>query len=294
MKSLICLSIPASFLLGLFLGRGTTPAAAKPEERKAVAPVPKDPVESIVPVGETAQMSQQREEIRRLKAELEALKAPAPAAAVNKDRTAQAKEIYELFLRNKNNQGTPDERLEMLRRLSELDHDMAAWFVAQYRRSQASDEKELAFILTVLSGGPDASRFVVEMAADPAYDAKNRRQLLRTLAGLDDMPARVTAEPSLTKMGLEWVRSAQGDERAAGAGILGLGGTSDGPVILRTLADTDASDQVRAAAILSIGKIGDGDALIYLKGLDQRGDLSDYLKRYVKSAVGILERRLAK
>jgi HEAT repeat protein len=73
-----------------------------------------------------------------------------------------------------------------------------------------------------------------------------------------------------------------------------MGGAAEGPVQLRLLADSDSTEQVRAAAIQAIGRSGDREAQDYLKGLASRTDLSDYLRRNVKMAIGQGERRLGK
>jgi HEAT repeat protein len=244
-------------------------------------------------VSESPVVERQRQEIERLKAEVAALKA-SPAGAKAPDKSALAAEIFELFLRSKRREAAPEDKMEMIKRIGQLEPSMAAIFIEKYRTATDPEVRETAFLLTVLSGGPDASRFAAELLNDQSVDVPTRRQLKRSLAGLDDMPIRCTAEESLTRIGVEWVRSAQGDERAAAAGILGMGGSAEGVVLLRGLAETDASDNVRAAAVVGLAKIGDADVLAYLKAMEMRADLSDYLKRYLKTAIGSLERRLAK
>ncbi len=289
MKHLLVLSAPVTFFLGFLLGKAAPPEPTARKVEESSPPAVNAP--AVVP--ESPVIERQRQEIDRLKAEVAALKAT-PAAPKAPDRSVLAAEMFELFLRSKRREAAPEDKLEMIKRIGQLEPSMAAFFIEKYRTATDPEIRETAFVLTMLSGGPDASLFAAELLRDTSVDAPTRRQLMRSLAGLDDMPARCTAEESLTRIGVDWARSSRGDERAAAAGILGMGGSAEGVVLLRGLAETDASENVRAAAVVGLAKIGDADVLAYLKAMETRADLSDYLKRYLKTAIGSLERRLSK
>ncbi len=235
MKSLAALSLPIVFFLGLLTGRGTlTPPRVKPEVTPPL-PAPARVEPAPAPVA-----PDQRHEIERLRAEIVVLKKPvAPKPA---DKSVRAAELYELFRRNMNKEAAPEDRMEVIKALGELEPSMAAWFVEKYRKAESREDRECAFVMISLSGGPDASRFVVEALRDPAFDENQRRQLIRSLAGLDDMPVRCTAEESLTRLGVEWTRSDQPDLRAAAAGILGLGGVPEAAATLQSFIEADRSE----------------------------------------------------
>jgi len=43
--------------------------------------------------------------------------------------------------------------------------------------------------------------------------------------------------------------------------------------------------------VVALARVGGAEALAYLKSLEARSDLSDYVKRYLKTAITIGERK---
>ncbi len=263
-------TIPAAaFLVGLAAGvlaaRSTTSSRgpSTPAEHRREAPAPARSVTSMDEAGLRRTAAEQAREIARLKEQIaRGDAAPAPTKAPV-DKRARAIEIQELFAASQK-AGDFSHLLRALSTLDEVDEAMAATFIERY---QPGEHNSLMLIL--LAGGPEAAAFVVKKLSDPSLPAAERDAILRNLSGTGGawITQKLPFNAAIASQTATLLASRNPLERAAAAGLLGGSDTDDARGRLRALMTGDGDANVRAAAISSLGWIGDRAALAHLQTL---------------------------
>lgn len=295
-KVLVVLTAIPAFLAGLAvaqLGHDCPKLVVPQGSPPALAPL--SPLPAVSPVHDEERL-RLVETVERQRIEIDALTARLASAPGAHDAPAlrpvaeRAAELYELFARTMNNKRKPrdEDLVEALSRLKELTPEMASWFAARYRESK----DEAAMMLTLLSGGPDAGDFILELATDPSTPQPHRNQVLRSLAGIEEMPSKCQAGDRLLAWARESVRSEDAMVRAAAAGAFGRAQGAVETATLRTLAESDPAEMVQRAALIALGRTGDRETLDYLKTYLSRDGLGERTRETVEMTIEDLEKRL--
>jgi hypothetical protein len=183
------------------------------------------------------------------------------------------------------------ELLKALGSVDELDESTAAYFVERYREGIENAElRNMTLLLIQLSGGPDAAAFVVDRLRDPATPAAERDSLLHHLSGTGIPENRKLPYAGPVATAAETLlASPRPLDRMGGAGLLGGNDSDDARVRLLRLTRADPDPQVRAAALASLGWVGDRATYEQLRAFEKPGPKEPHAGLLAQS----LERALA-
>jgi hypothetical protein len=260
----------AGMILGLFLRR--IPAEPDPHPtREVVAPKP-NPESSPArdPADSKADIVRLETRIRELEVELKGAR-QAGSTADTGLAAGTLEEVFKTYLEMEGpKRPDPDKFRALLARLGQLDEKSAGHFIDLFRKLTEHKERKVAMELALASGGPAAADFVNMLLNDASLDSDLRQNLLRELGGSGDglfSIRRLPIPEPLNSTAMTLCRSANMEERKAGAGLLGGLRSDIARAELRRLVEEDKDLSVRAAAILSLGHVGDASTRIYLERL---------------------------
>jgi len=267
----------AGFAAGFFLRRGPEApekVSRREESRAAVSPAetpaPRAPSEEGGPaIQRTVEV--QKERIRELETRLAEVERKAGGVKTEAEKLAVAKEVYEAFVRLSKGAGDSDETLKLMGRLSELDADMASFFIDRYKegkgKPQPQQEESMALFLVLASGGPDASALILSLLTDPATSAIDRMGLLQGIGGNSGFYSmnRIPVGDDLAQVAYRLAGSADVSDRMGGAGLLGGVDAVQSRNALQQIALNDADPGVRTSAFRSLGYVGDRGTLQLLE-----------------------------
>lgn len=255
----IVVALLAGAVVGFGLARLRAPeappsAAPPPAPRPDGAAAANDPRDA-----ELRELRRQVEELRReSRLAFERLPHPDGDPAGAESRRERAKSIFETFRRAFVDKEGP-ELLKALGSVDELDESMAAFFVERHRAGIENAElRNMNLLLIHLSGGPDAAAFVVDLLRDPAAPADQRSSLLQHLSGTGIPENRkLPYAGDLAATAETLLASKEAADRRGGAGLLGGNDSDASRVRLLRMAQSDPDAGVRAAALSSLGWVGD-------------------------------------
>lgn len=217
--------------------------------------------------------SEEKNRIRELEAEILSLKREAGAPKkISNEKLAKAKEIYDFWRRvAAQGEAAGPEAFEAIKKLQELDPEMAGFFVQEYRGFDRASEKSKERIVTLtcalVCGGREAADLLKEILGNSAIPLEDRKAALSLLQGTGGFVkiGPIPMDADLARGASTLVYSQEAVDRAAGASLLGRVETTESRDTLHTLARTDASRSVQAAAIRSLGRVGDPSSLAILE-----------------------------
>jgi HEAT repeat protein len=308
MRNPAALTAAAVLLLALGFGAGVMVGERRSVEEQRPGRSPgrgPDPVarsESTTP-GKSAEPAiveevvRLRERIRTLEVELQTLRENPPAAAAGKGGADVAERVFEdLLAIEKGGIDDPERLRSLFSGLPQLDASSAKIFIDRYRRAQPGKESDtdrlVAIQLALMSGGPDATQFLQTLLRDSSLDPGLRSQVLgevgATGGGLFSI-RRLPVDESLGSTAMTLARSEKGEERRAGAGLLGGVATTASRLELERMLTQDPDPAVKMVAARSLGLVGDPSTRKLLEPLAaQTADPG--LQKAAQSAIKELDR----
>jgi hypothetical protein len=182
-----------------------------------------------------------------------------PSEAAEADAARQA---FEDLLAMQSGEGRNPERLRsLIKHLAHIDGRAAKYFIALFQNSKdvKGEEKKVAMKLALMSGGPDAADFILQLLTNPTIDSTFREQLLSELipnGGSFFSIRRLPVSESLASTALQLVQSTNVADRHAGANLLGgVRSPAARGELIRLLQDSDSD--IREMAAQSLGRVGD-------------------------------------
>ena len=281
-------ALAAGFAVGIFAGYGRAKRDLKSRDENHVSKLDGKPRPTVPPVaeGESVDLRKtiatQRERIRELETLLVAEDRKGKEGEASKDKLALAKEIYELFVRLGKGKADSDEALTAMGRLSELNPDMASFFIERARQKPGKDSggMNMALFLMLACGGPEVSAFIHETLTDPSIEYPSRKELLGTISGGNGMytvPQRIPVDENLARVAFEILRSEKSYERKGAVSLLGGVNSTESRGILQETALSDSDVRVREGAVRSLGYVGDASTVSFLENYPVAGTLPEGL-----------------
>jgi hypothetical protein len=265
----------AGFGVGFLLKREpeALEKVSRREETRATAASPIATPAARAPSDETGTALQktvevQKERIRELETRLVEAERKAGGVKTRVEKLAVAKEVYDAFVRLSKGAGDSEETLKLMGRLSELDADMASFFIERYKEGQGKKEQEgMALFLALASGGPDVGALILGLLTDPATSAADRQGLLQQVGGNGGFYSmnRIPVGDELAQVAYRLAGSTDVAERLGGAGLLGGLDAVQSRGVLHQIILNDADFGVRTSALRSLGYVGDRATLQLLE-----------------------------
>ena len=219
-------------------------------------------------------------ENERLKLELDALRrlasatSPATKALTLEEKRAYAIKLYDALSRRHGSGVDNQESRDLMKHYHQLDSDVTQIFIDRFmEKSRDAKLDHVALDLILKAGGEDASEFLASRLNNSDISRPEREQLLLKSSGhlgTTNWLLNVPPTPQLESVGAQLVTSADGLERAAGAGILGCFTSPTAHTPLLNCVNGDNDVRVLLASVKSLARSGAPGSLPYLEGLRQR------------------------
>ena len=218
--------------------------------------------------------------------------------SVTVDPNAAAKEAYDL-INDATERGIPLGQVEAAAKFRLLNEKTASWLVDRYRNGLSNGKVDTtALDLAIRSGGPIVAELIQDRLNAKDKSELERMNLMMALGGISGWASldKVPISSEFQSIAMKLVASEDDADRRGGAGLLGWLPGMDSRTTLIGCYENDRSPTVKAAAVMSLSRLGDHMTLQTLRNWQQMLDSSlpggSIIEKHLKSAIGVLEARL--